>query len=258
MVFYGVNRELNRQFGCRNAGAAEFVRKKTACMMPWTQACHPACHDIGIVTAEDVDVAVRDVCAIGRHLTIHGWRPALIGCDHTASLIGLMGAVQGSRIPPVYLYFDAHYDLGRHAPDTGTHNGNFVDVLLNSDKVARVINVGGRSWSTFAPVYNEIPKFVSIPGGVPRLSAAEVIEKLYWLQGRPIYVSIDADVLDPACAPNVACPEPFGMSLEDLHTICAWLGSSCPVIGADLCEIVPSSRNLCSELALMRCLHALF
>jgi len=258
VVFFGVDKELSRQIGNQNPGAATFVREKTFCMMPWTHACATASHDIGIVTSDDPEIAMQAVLIISKYITSLGCRPALIGCDHTASMAGVMGAADGSLIPPVYLYFDAHFDLGLHRKTTGLHNGNFVNFLLHSDRINKVVNVGGRSWSTFAPVYSDIPGFACVPGGVPHATAEEVIERLSCLRGTPLYVSIDADVLDPSCAPNVSCPEPFGMSVADLFIICEWIGKSCEVIGSDLCEIIPSNQSLVSEQALMRCLHALF
>ncbi|MEI7609046.1 MAG: arginase family protein [Rhodospirillaceae bacterium] len=258
VIFFGVDREFSRKFGIHNPGAATFIRERTAVMMPWAEVSPIKGYDIGIITAAEVNTAVRETRALSCHLARQGWRPALIGCDHTASLINLLGAIEGSGTVPIYLTFDAHYDIGRHNPQAGTHNSNFVDVLLASDKVSRVINVGGRSWSTFVSIYDMVPRFTSIPGGPQRMSAAEVIERLYWLQDRPLYVSIDADVLDPSGAPNACSPEPFGLSADDLHTICHWIGSCCRVIGADLCELVPSDASACSEQVLMSCLQALF
>ncbi len=262
VVFFGVDAELGRRFGQGNPGAATFVRQQTVAMMPWTQVAAPGCHDIGIITAADPGVAMRETTAIATHLARTGRRPALIGCDHTASLAGVVGTATGGGTIPTYLYFDAHLDLGLHDPHTtptsgpALHNGNFVEMLRQTGQVGQVVNVGARCWSRFAPVYQTVPNFICIPGGPPQPSAAFLIEQLSWLAGTRLYVSIDADVLDPSAAPNVCCPEPFGLSVAELFAVCAWLGETCEVIGGDLCEVVPSTASLCSEQALMRCLHA--
>ncbi len=270
VVFFGVDTELGRRFGHGNPGAATFVREHTVGMMPWTQVAAPGCHDIGIVTAADPGVAMRETTAIATYLARLGRRPALIGCDHTASLAAVLGTATGGGPIPTYLYFDAHLDLGLHdpAPKAGTasgagagpmlHNGNFVESLRQTGSVGRVVNIGGRCWSRFVPVYQGLSNFTCIPGGPPQPSAAAMIERLSWLAGTRVYVSIDADVLDPSAAPNVCCPEPFGLSVAELFSVCAWLGDTCTVIGGDLCEVVPSTTSLCSEQALMRCLHALY
>ncbi len=257
-VFFGVDTELGRRFGQGNPGAASFVRDRTLCMMPWTQACAGRCHDVGVVTAGQPEAAMREVTAIARYLAKIGRRPTLIGCDHTASLPAVLGTAAGAGPLPVYLYFDAHLDLGRHDQGVTLHNGNFIDRLLDSGQVGRVINVGARSWSRFDPAYRDVPGLTCIPGGVPAQSAAAVIEQLGVLRGTRLYVSIDADVLDPSAAPNVCCPEPFGLRPTELFAVCDWLGHACTVVGADLCEVVPKEPTLASEQALMRCLHALY
>jgi agmatinase len=258
VVFFGVDKELRRHFGDANPGAATFVRKNTFCMMPWTQAHAGACHDIGIVNADEPQAVMQDVIALSDHLTKLGLRPVLIGCDHTASVANVMGMIQGGRSALTYLYFDAHFDMGMHSQAKELHNGSFVDLLRRTEQVAGVVNVGGRSWAIFDPVYTGVPKFVCVPGGVPHMTAAELIERLSWLKATSLYVSIDADVLDPSCAPNTSCPEPFGMMPAELFALCGWLGESCEVIGGDLCEVIPSDTSRGSEQALMRCLHALF
>ncbi len=262
VVFYGVDTELGRRFGQGNPGAASFVRQHTVGMMPWTQVMAPGCHDIGIVTAADPGVAMRETTAIATFLAKLGRRPALIGCDHTASLASVLGTASGGVGIPTYLYFDAHLDLGLHDPTPAAgpalHNGNFVERLRQTGQIGHVVNVGARCWSRFAPIYQALPHFTCLPGGPPQPSAAAMIERLSWLAGTRLYVSIDADVLDPSVAPNVCCPEPFGLSVDDLFLLCSWLGRSCTVIGGDLCEVVPSTTSLCSEQALMRCLHALY
>src|ERR1700722_10643063 len=60
VVFFGVDCELNRRFGDANPGAASFLREYTACMAPWTSSHGAACQDIGIITAADPDIAMRD------------------------------------------------------------------------------------------------------------------------------------------------------------------------------------------------------
>jgi len=256
--FFGLDRELNRRYGSPNRGAASFVRQRTALMMPWLQRQGAACYDLGVLSVDQPALAAGAISRISATLARRNLRPALIACDHTASLAHLTGMLEGSTLAPTYLYFDAHFDLGYLAPSDETHNGNFVDRLLGLERVRGAVNIGGRAWSTFAPIFADLPKFRCIPGGPPLLEAGEIIRQLAPLAGAPVYVSLDADVVDPAFAPNVSCPEPFGLSFSTLLTVCAWLGRNCRVIGGDLCEIMPSDHSLGSEQALMRCFCALF
>lgn len=60
------------------------------------------------------------------------------------------------------------------------------------------------------------------------------------LEGRPVYVTIDIDALDPAHAPGTGTPEPGGItSKEMLAAIHAIAKSKVQVVGADLVEVAP-------------------
>lgn len=66
-------------------------------------------------------------------------------------------------------------------------------------------------------------------------------ESLPALAGRPVYVTIDIDALDPAHAPGTGTPEPGGItSKEMLAAIHAIARSDVHVVGADLVEVAPA------------------
>jgi agmatinase len=258
MVLLGLDTEIHRRFGEHNSGAASFVRKNTICMLPWTDRATPKCHDIGMLNDDSFPGLYADLIDTYRRAHQLGLKPALIACDHTASLLGVTGLLESGESGFIYLYFDAHFDLGLHNRSEDIHNGNFAALIASFDGVTRLVNIGGRSWSTSMGVYDSLPGFVHFPCGPGQLNSSALIQKLSWIRGARLYVSIDADVLDPSCAPSACCPEPFGLGTSDLLAICEWIGASCEVVGGDLCEIFPSDRTLGSEQALMRCLHALF
>lgn len=60
------------------------------------------------------------------------------------------------------------------------------------------------------------------------------------LAGRPVYVTIDIDVLDPSCAPGTGTAEAGGItSRELLAAVHAIANSGVRVVGADLVEVAP-------------------
>ncbi|MGX9290950.1 agmatinase [Bacillus sp. A015] len=76
------------------------------------------------------------------------------------------------------------------------------------------------------------------------MSTFEVLEPLKQvlpkLKGRPVYVTIDIDVLDPAHAPGTGTVDAGGItSKELLASIHAIAGSDVQVVGADLVEVAP-------------------
>lgn len=69
---------------------------------------------------------------------------------------------------------------------------------------------------------------------------APLQEVLPSLAGRPVYVTIDIDVLDPAFAPGTGTAEAGGItSREMLAAIHAIAASGVKVVGADLVEVAP-------------------
>jgi agmatinase len=59
------------------------------------------------------------------------------------------------------------------------------------------------------------------------------------VKGRPVYVSIDIDVLDPAFAPGTGTPEAGGLSSRELLRIIRSL-EGVNLVGADIVEVAPA------------------
>ncbi|MWC31069.1 agmatinase [Paenibacillus sp. MMS18-CY102] len=61
------------------------------------------------------------------------------------------------------------------------------------------------------------------------------------LEGRPVYLTIDIDVLDPSCAPGTGTAEAGGItSKELLEAVHAIARSGVNVVGCDLVEVAPA------------------
>jgi agmatinase len=69
-------------------------------------------------------------------------------------------------------------------------------------------------------------------------SLSEVGDTLRRAAGRPVYLTVDLDILDPAIAPGVGAPEPGGLTFDECITLISEL-SSLRVIGFDVVELSP-------------------
>ena len=56
---------------------------------------------------------------------------------------------------------------------------------------------------------------------------------------RPLYVSVDIDVLDPAHAPGTGTPEPGGLTTRELQELLRGL-AGLEIAGADIVEVSPA------------------
>jgi agmatinase len=72
---------------------------------------------------------------------------------------------------------------------------------------------------------------------------------------RPVYVSVDIDVLDPAFAPGTGTPEAGGMSSAQLFEILRGL-DGLNVVGADIVEVAPAYDH--AELTGVAAAHAAY
>ncbi len=129
------------------------------------------------------------------------------------------------------LHIDAHGDLyDAYEGDPHSHACPFARIM-EQGLADRLIQVGVRSLTQHQRDQAQ------------RFNVEQVEMKDYKLSNmppiyRPIYLSLDLDVLDPAFAPGVSHHEPGGMStrqlLDIIHSI------NVPIIGADIVEYNPT------------------
>jgi agmatinase len=76
----------------------------------------------------------------------------------------------------------------------------------------------------------------------------EIIEKL---KDKPVYITIDLDVLDPSVFPGTGTPEPGGVTFNDLLDAMKKFEKLNNVVGADLVELAPmlDSSNVSTVVA---------
>ena len=152
----------------------------------------------------------------------------VLGGDHSISFPSV-SAVAKKHGPLTVVHFDAHPDLyDEFEGDRFSHACPFARIM-ESGAAKRLVQIGIRTAS--AHQREQAAKF-----GVETLEARSWNGLLPQLQG-PVYISVDLDVLDPACAPGVSHHEPGGLSTRQLlHAI----QSLAPqVVGADVVELNP-------------------
>lgn len=91
---------------------------------------------------------------------------------------------------------------------------------------------------------------------------AEAGEALRWQAGRPVYFTLDLDILDPGVAPGVGTPEPGGLAFNEVISLISPL-HALHVVGFDVVELAPpydpsqqsamAAAKLARELILQFC-----
>jgi agmatinase len=201
--------------------------------------------DAGDIAANpyNIDEAVAQIEAGARQLTAGGTRLVAIGGDHTIAL-PLLRNVARIHGPVAVIHFDAHLDTwDTYFGAPVTHGTPFRRASEEGliDQTASV-HVGTRG-----PLYSRADLRDDTRLGFAVISSQEfeneglprAIERLHARIGnKPIYVSIDIDVLDPAHAPGTGTPEAGGLTSRELLTIIrSFAGLN--LVGADVVEVSP-------------------
>ena len=184
-----------------------------------------------------VEAAARDLAGTSRSLLT-------IGGDHTIALPLLR--VQHERHGPVaVLHFDAHldtWDTYFGAPYThGTPFRRASEEGLIDGRHSMHVGLRGPLYSRLDLEESEQLGFAAVHcRDFVRAPIDDIIEGVRARLGdRPVYVSVDIDVLDPAFAPGTGTPEAGGLSSAQLLEVVRGL-AGLDVVGADIVEVAPA------------------
>ncbi|CUU56393.1 agmatinase [Parafrankia irregularis] len=202
--------------------------------------------DAGDVAAGPYDLPAA-LTAIERHardLLDGGARLLTIGGDHTISL-PLLRAVAAVRGPVAVAHFDAHLD---------TWEGSYGSAFNHATPFRRAVEEGliDMEASIHVGVRGPLPADTDLTDdarlGFTVITATEIeldgvraaAERLRArIDGRPVYVSVDIDVLDPAHAPGTGTPEAGGLTSRELLVLLREL-ASVDVVSGDIVEVAPA------------------
>ncbi|MGE3274683.1 MAG: agmatinase [Vicinamibacterales bacterium] len=195
-------------------------------------------------TGEAADVRAAIEAAVDGLLAA-GERPILLGGDHSVTY-PVLRAFKRHHQGLTIVHVDAHGDLyDRYPPGSGdrySHACPFARIM-EEGLAARLIQLGVRTLT--AHQREQAARFGVEIFGPARWQEAPLAD----LEG-PIYVSLDLDGLDPACAPGVSHPEPGGLTTAEVVRILHSLRPG-SVVGADVVELNPHRdiRDLTARVA---------
>ncbi|OXM83184.1 agmatinase [Paenibacillus rigui] len=182
--------------------------------------------------------AARSLDIIGdyvRGLLNDGKFPLGLGGEHLVSW-PIFREVYAKYPDLAIVHFDAHADLREQ------YEGEPLSHSTPLRKAAELI--GGKNVYQFGIRSGSREEFRYARENI-NFYPFEVLEPLRKvlpeLAGRPIYLTIDIDVLDPSCAPGTGTAEAGGItSKELLGAIHAMAAANLNLVGADLVEVAPA------------------
>src|SRR5215212_4686200 len=201
--------------------------------------------DAGDIAVNPFDIAeaITTIERASDELRDGGTKLITLGGDHTIAL-PLLRSLHRDHGPIAVLHFDAHldtWDTYFGAPYThGTPFRRASEEGLLDTSACMHVGTRGPLYATTDLVDDRRLGF-DVVGSVEMddLGARGVVERIHERVGdRPVYGSVDIDVLDPAHAPGTGTPEAGGMtSRELLNTLRGLVGLD--VVGADIVEVSP-------------------
>ena len=180
----------------------------------------------------DVNKALDRIEERTRHILHASKRPFMLGGEHLVTL-GAFRAV-AAMYPDVHIiHFDAHADL----------RDDYLGAKLSHACVLR------RCWELVGD--GRIHQFGIRSGdreefswgrshvSTRRFDFEGLEETLKELEGKPVYFTVDLDVMDPSIFPGTGTPEPGGVTFDDLRQAVTLVCSRAKVVGCDVNELSP-------------------
>jgi arginase family enzyme len=225
----------------------------------------------GVVGPGDVRRATKAIGARVRDLLAEGRRPLVLGGDCTL-LLGVAGALpEGCGL----WFVDGHADFydGESSPtgeaadmELAILTGHAGSALLGPAgprlDPAAVVLMGHRPDDLGADVAFENARLDSAIDAVTapqirELGPGRVAERaLARLRGRPAWLHIDLDVLDPEAVPAVSYPQPRGLDWGELGELLRPLATAPGLVGMSIADFNPRldpegvhARRVVDELA---------
>jgi agmatinase len=228
------------------------VREASRLLRPYNPALDVSPFELAqVADAGDIAVnpfnigeAIETIEQAALDLTADGTRLVTLGGDHTIAL-PLLRAAAKRHGPVALLHFDAHLDtwdtyFGAEYTHGTPFRRAFEEGIIDTEALSHV--------GTRGPLYGKRDleddrRFgfgIVTSADVYHQGVNEVVGKLRDRVGdRPLYVSIDIDVLDPAHAPGTGTPEAGGITSRELLEILRGL-RGLNLIGADVVEVAPA------------------
>ncbi len=161
-----------------------------------------------------------------------GKRPFMLGGEHLVTLGAVRAAVK--KFPDLHiLHFDAHADL---RDDYLGQKLSHACVLRRCHELVgdgKIYQFGIRSGDKSEFDWGRERVFT-------RLFDFEGLQNAFAaLAGKPVYLTVDLDVLDPSVFPGTGTPEPGGVSFDALRKAVTDACGALNVVAADVNELSP-------------------
>ncbi|OJJ48139.1 hypothetical protein ASPZODRAFT_140466 [Penicilliopsis zonata CBS 506.65] len=180
----------------------------------------------------------------------------ILGGDHSIALPALRAMNKAYGQPVAVVHFDAHLDtlhpssypsVWSSKQTEFTHGSMFWQagnegLVLNDSSIHAGLRtrITGDDWADY--IRDDEQGFLRLTTeDIDDIGPQGIVDRIIERVGteRPVYLSIDIDVLDPSIAPGTGAPEPGGWTMREMNRIIRGM-DKLNIVGADIVEVSPA------------------
>ncbi|XMB85803.1 agmatinase [Mycoplasmatota bacterium WC44] len=158
-------------------------------------------------------------------------KPVMIGGEHLVTLPQVSATVE--KYPDLHIvHFDAHADLRDDYLGEPLSHATVMRRCFDLVGKDRIYQYGIRSGT------KEEFNFANDNTFMEKFEATKIGNDIKKLEAKPIYLTIDLDVLDPSVFSGTGTPEPGGLTFKELIEALKFL-KGLNIVGCDVVELSP-------------------
>lgn len=176
------------------------------------------------ISLDLIRIAVRKILSENKF-------PILLGGDHLITLPIAEELVK--NYPQVQIvHIDAHTDLREEYLGESLSHCTVMRKLTDHIGEGRLFQIGIRSGT------EEEFKLAKEMKSIVPLDSSSLRSMINRIRNKPVYITLDLDVIDPSLLPGVGTPEPGGLTFYEFISLLKKL-QALRVIGFDMVELTP-------------------
>ncbi len=239
IIMFGAGFDSTTSFRPGARFAPNAIRSESYGIETYSPYQNKSLEDKKVMDSGDIELCIGDTTAVleqiqnrAEGILSDNKIPLMIGGEHLVTL-GMFRAVC-KKYPDVHIiHFDAHADLREDY--LGVKNSHACVLrrcweLVGDGRIHQFgIRSGDKSEFLFAESHTDMHPF----------GLGDVSDTVKKLAGKPVYFTLDLDVLDPSVFPGTGTPEPEGVSFAELRKAATEVCSNLNIVACDVNELSP-------------------
>ncbi len=240
VVIVGVPLDYTSSFRPGSRFGPESIRQASIVLETYSPALERSLEEIKYYDAGDillpfgnVEKGLKRISLVTREILDSQRLPVILGGEHLVTLPVVQEIYR--NYPDLYvLHFDAHADLRVNYEGESFSHATVIRNIADLIGGNRIFQFGIRSGTR--EEFNYARDNTNLLSGNINKQISSCLEAI---GSKPVYLTIDIDVLDPAFAPGTGTPEPGGCSTNELLEAVYSL-KDLKIVGFDIVEVNPA------------------